>query len=171
VSLAVAVAAAAGCQPPPKPIKFQDTLTQCNLKLYRSTRPFRNAVLVVERGQQPNSGSIAGALGGVKKALEDVKVEAAGLSPPAGSSSGANYLAKYKDFLKGQDAIVKKMGEIAAVAEGPDDPADKAERINAMFKEIADEEQRARGELEQAQSEFATEHKLTLVQELSDKKK
>jgi len=61
--------------------------------------------------------------------------------------------------------------KIAAVAQGPEDPADKAPRIDAMLKEITDEEQRARQEVDKAQGDFAAEHKLSLVQELSDKKK
>jgi hypothetical protein len=172
VGAALALAfAAAGCRPPPKPQRFQDTLAQDTNKLLMTARPFRRDVMALARGEQPSAPALQLGLDNMRKALNDAKANAASLSAPAGSSSGRAYLNEYKEFLKGQDTVLQKMEQIAALAQGPGDPADKLAQVEAMFREAAAEETRSREGLEKAQGDFASEHNLALVQEFSDKKK
>jgi hypothetical protein len=168
VVLALAgVVVLAGCNPPPKKTGFNNSMARANLKLKEKARAFYKVVYDLGTGKPVAASQARSALNDIETALADLKKDYASMKPPAGSSTGATLLEKYRVFLNVEQNIIDACFKPAVAAvENPGlaSPAEKWNVIQPLLKQADEMERPAWGDVAKAQRDYAEAYHYTLVQ-------
>jgi hypothetical protein len=170
VGLLTASLLLAGCNgPPPSRLKFNDKLARNLRQLANDGLQFRKELdhfLVNVQDQPPlsipNLESLAGTM---DRDVQNLLSEADSMSlPRLSQGSASTLLDRYKDYLKVQQSLVKnQVPKIIDVLRTNKTRDQKDAEVRALMKKLDEEETKARGEMERAQTEWAKECNFTLM--------
>jgi hypothetical protein len=151
---------AAGCNIPPKPMKFNNDMAKANQRLASAAKEFAKKLEPLSKGQPVASGEVRSAYQAMSSALASVRKDYEEMLSPNRSKFGDALLEKYKAFLTGQQKILDgPMKQISQIAEDPGkDPGTKWREIEPLIQQCAQDEQQWIGEVSKVQGDFARDH-------------
>jgi len=152
-------------------VQFNDTLVKLIRDLFLQSREMRGAFVSVDSTKsfaQENVDKLKAANAKLGNTLSRAKNDVDNLPLPR-SNAAAEYRDKFKAFLQVEQGIYDKLfQEIISIAEGPGASADKAARVDQVFKQIEAEEKKPLEDLQAAQNKFAEEYNFKLTPRYKD---
>lgn len=145
-----------GCKLPVKPMKFNNMMAQTNDKLSIAAKDFAKAATAgdVEKAREAKTAC--------EKALSDAESDFKDIVPPVNAKGSADFLKKYRDFLKTQREIMDDIiSPVMTLLEGND--ADKWNKMQELLKKASDYENAAFDALSKAQDDYAKTNNFKLV--------
>jgi hypothetical protein len=161
---------AAACDgPPPKPPVFNNRIAFSTAKWNTAVLAFKSKIEPLARGQDVSPAVAQQGYDDLAKEFKEMKRASRHMPVPVGSTSGQAYMNKYWAFLDVEDDLMQNEVKriVTTVADSKLKPADKWAVINnKIFVDIERKEKPVRDDLQKAQSEFASAHKLTITTNL-----
>jgi hypothetical protein len=153
-----------GCAGRPKPMQFINRMARANSRLAAAAKDFEKKISPLSGGQPVNPSEVRSSYSQLENALGDARKEADKLKPPIGPSTGPELLAKYRDYIDGQQKLFDNyVKQIMTIVEGPADPPAKWGQIKPLLDKLAQEAGTSYSALQEAQTAYAKEQNLRLV--------
>jgi hypothetical protein len=157
--LAGALVATAACQPPSKPIKFNNEMARSNDGLLLAAKAFRRILKdEVMAGKEGGAKRLRGQYDNIAVAVKELRKKYDRVRPPIGSAQGRVLLEKYREFLDDQQKMVDgPLLEIVTIAESGNLDGATVTKIEELKAKILEEEGRSINVLTEAQNLYAEE--------------
>jgi hypothetical protein len=155
---------AVGCNQPPKPMRFNNTMARANKRLAEAAKKFNKAIIPLKTSQPADLEAARGAYTEMQVALTEITKEYAAARPPVNSPLGREMLEKYRDFLKTEqevfDACITPMWEAIQDDKKYPDAARKWEAVEPLLTKARDTEREAWMAVRKAQFDYCNHYKL-----------